>query len=74
MLKSDDAKSREVWAKRYGIEDAGRELQSHREEVVKGLTVTGRQVAWSRGGEWCVVVGSAGIVGVFERWEGGRGR
>jgi polycomb protein EED len=30
----------------------------------------GRQVAWSRGGEWCVVVGSVGTMAVFERWEG----
>lgn len=68
--RSDQEKSKEVWAKRYGIEDAGRELQSHKEEVIKGLSITGRQVAWSRGGECCVVVGSSGIIAVFERWEG----
>ena len=27
-------------------------------------------MAWSTGGEWCVVVGSAGVLAVFERWGG----
>jgi polycomb protein EED len=42
----------------------------HKEEVVRGLEFTGRQVAWSTGGEWCVVVGSAAVVAIFERWGG----
>jgi polycomb protein EED len=65
-------KSKEVWNKRYGLDSAERELLPHKEEVVRGLSFVGRQVAWSRGGEWCVVVGSAGVVAVFERWEKGR--
>jgi polycomb protein EED len=64
-------KSKEVWNKRYGIDSAERELLPHKEEVVRGLSFVGRQVAWSRGGKWCVVVGSAGVIAVFERWERG---
>ncbi|PSS25870.1 hypothetical protein M430DRAFT_134729 [Amorphotheca resinae ATCC 22711] len=60
--------SLETWAKRYAIGDPFEDLAAHKEEVVKGLGFVGRQIAWSRGGEWCVVVGSAGVIGVFERW------
>jgi polycomb protein EED len=37
---------------------------------------TGRQVAWSPCGKWCVVVGSPNVVAVFERWweRKGKGR
>ena len=44
------------------------DLAPHREDVVKGIEFTGRQCAWSVGGEWCVVVGSAGALAIFERW------
>lgn len=64
------AKSKENWNKKYNISDAWTDLAPHKEEVVKGLDFTGRQVAWSTGGEWCVVVGSAGVLAVFERWGG----
>jgi polycomb protein EED len=68
LSRSDAAKSLETWAKRYAIGDPFEDLAAHKEEVVKGLGFVGRQIAWSRGGEWCVVVGSAGVIGVFERW------
>lgn len=67
-LKKEYRKNRETWVKKYGLGDAERELAAHKEDVVKGFNFTGRQAAWSPGGEWCVVVGSAGVVAVFERW------
>lgn len=62
-------KSRETWGNRYGIEDMQRPLKAHREEGIRNFAFVGRRVAWSRGGEWCVVVGSLGVMAVFERWE-----
>lgn len=50
--------------------DPWRKLPSHKVAVVAGLEFTGRQLAFSTGGEWCVVVGSAGVLAVFERWRG----
>ena len=50
--------------------DPWKSLAPHKEEAVRGLEFTGRQVAFSTGGEWCVVVGSAGVLAVFERWAG----
>jgi polycomb protein EED len=66
----DLQKSKEIWSKRYALSDAWTDLAPHKEEVVRGLEFTGRQVAWSTAGELCVVVGSAGVIGVFERWSG----
>jgi len=73
MTAADAEKSREIWSKRYAIGDPLAELTSHKEETIKGLTVCGRQVSWSRGGEWCVIVGSNRVIGVFERWGGRAG-
>lgn len=43
-------------------------LTPHKDEVVRMIEFTGRQCAWSVGGEFCVVVGSAGALAIFERW------
>lgn len=69
LTPSDVEKSLEIWGKRYAISDPNVNIFAHKDEVVKGLGFVGRQIAWSRGGEWCVVVGSAGVIGVFERWQ-----
>ena len=66
--KEDREKSRELWAKKYDVGDPLNNIAPHKEEVVKGLSFLGRQVAWSANGEWCVVVGSSGVVAVFQRW------
>ena len=49
------------------MRDAFKGLEAHKEEVVKGVSFTGRQVAWSADGEWCVVCGSAGVVALWKR-------
>jgi len=45
-------------------------VEAHRVEVVPKYVMQGRQVAWSVGGEWCVVVGTPNIVAVYWRWGG----
>ena len=69
MTASDSAKSLEIWAKRYSIGDPNGDIIAHKDEVMKGFEFVGRSIAWSNGGEWCVVVGSAGMIGIFERWQ-----
>ena len=66
--KEDRKKSRELWAKKYDMGDPLTNIAPHKEEVVKGLAFLGRQVAWSANGEWCVVVGSSGVIALFQRW------
>lgn len=65
----DWAKSRSLWEKKYEMGDPLAELEAHQVETVKGLGFMGRQVAWSSDGQWCVVVGSAGVIGLLQRWE-----
>jgi polycomb protein EED len=69
LSASDSAKSLEIWSKRYSIGDPHGDIVAHKDEVIRGFDFVGRYVAWSNGGEWCVVVGSAGVIGVFERWQ-----
>ena len=66
--KIDWARSREGWKAKYELSDPMTELEPHHTEMVKGLKFTGRQIAWSNDGEWCVVVGSSGSIGVLGRW------
>jgi polycomb protein EED len=61
-------RSKTLWNKKYDIGDSLHYIEAHKEETIKGYTFTGRQVAWSADGEWCVVVGSSGVIGVLQRW------
>jgi polycomb protein EED len=45
------------------------ELEAHQIETVKGLGFMGRQIAWSSDGQWCIVVGNAGVIAILQRWE-----
>jgi polycomb protein EED len=65
----DWAKSRSLWEKKYEMGEPLMEVEAHQMETVKGLGFMGRQVAWSSDGQWCVVVGSAGVIGILQRWE-----
>lgn len=65
--KVDWPKSAQMWQAKYAMGQPLLELEAHGTEVVKALAFTGRQVAWSVDGEWCVVVGSSGVVGVLQR-------
>lgn len=65
--KVDWDKTREIWQSKYEMRDAFRGIEAHKEEMVKGVTFTGRQVAWSSDAVWCVVVGSGGVIAVLQR-------
>lgn len=59
----------------YEMTSPQRPLLAHQQLKIpeiggKGVRFFGRQVAWSPGGEWCVVVGHPGVVAVLERWGG----
>lgn len=66
--KVDWDRSMDRWAKKYQVGNTLRLIEAHKEEVVKGLGFTGRYIAWSRDGQWCVVVGSAGVFALLQRW------
>lgn len=69
LAPADATKSLEIWSKRYSLGDPYHNLTSHKDETIKGFEVVGRQIAWSKEGEWCVVVGSGALIAVFERWQ-----
>lgn len=66
--KIDWERSMKGWQKKYDMGDPWVNVEAHKEEVVKGLDFTGRYIAWSRDGQWCVVVGSAGVFALLQRW------
>ncbi|APA08367.1 hypothetical protein sscle_03g031370 [Sclerotinia sclerotiorum 1980 UF-70] len=58
-----------LWNEKYSLRQKYplKPLKAHRVETVKGFGFLGRGVAWSRGGEWCVVAGGLGVVGCLGR-------
>jgi polycomb protein EED len=82
-FEAETAASKKSWEKKYFMGDSQqglgskreetRGLEPHKTETILRYSITGRQVAWSPGGEWCVVVGSPNVVSVFQRWADGRG-
>lgn len=59
--------SRAGWEKQYTMGEPQTAIKPHLVEVVPTLAFVGRQVAWSIGGEWCVVVGTENAVTLFAR-------
>ncbi|KAF7957343.1 hypothetical protein EAE96_002929 [Botrytis aclada] len=62
-----------LWNQKYDLRQAYplKRLLPHKVETVSGWSFMGRGCAWSRGGEWCVVAGGEGVVGVLGRWGAG---
>jgi polycomb protein EED len=54
-----------------GIGDPFKSIIAHKKIEVPKYDFNYRQVAWSRGGEWCVGTGDYGVVSIFSRWENG---
>lgn len=54
-------------AQKYSIRDPFRPLLAHSEMTIPKVTFAARQVAWSVGGEWMVVVGDQGMIAIFGR-------
>ena len=52
---------------KYLVHDPFRPLLAHVEITIPKVTFAARQVAWSVGGEWMVVVGDQGMIAVFGR-------
>lgn len=44
-------------------------VEPHKRQTIPKYSISGRQVTWSVGGEWCVIAGSPNVVAVFQRWE-----
>ncbi|KAI9821234.1 MAG: hypothetical protein M1827_003969 [Pycnora praestabilis] len=55
--------------KKYNISNPFNTIAPHLSVTVPKVMFAARQVAWSVGGEWMVVVGDNGMLGVFRRWE-----
>jgi len=66
---SGKGKGKMVEVARSAIGDPFHPIQAHKSVVVGKVTFATRQVAWSRGGEWCVVVGDCGMICLFKRWD-----
>ena len=60
--------NRGPWDEKYATGNPWKSLQAHKVENIPRVTTVGRAVAWSDDGEFCVVVGSSGIISVLERW------
>lgn len=58
-----------IWNEKYNLRQRLplERLKPHKEEVIKGWRFLGRSISWSKGGEWCVVAGGEGVVGVLGR-------
>jgi len=62
------ADTRKAWEERYAMGTPETSLKAHKIETVPRFNITGRQVAWSAGGEWCVVVGTPNVIALLHRW------
>lgn len=60
--------NRGAWDEKYSMGNPWKSLKAHKVESIPRVTSVGRAVAWSNNGEYCVVVGSSGIISVLERW------
>ncbi|KFY37662.1 hypothetical protein V494_04674 [Pseudogymnoascus sp. VKM F-4513 (FW-928)] len=60
--------NRAAWDEKYAIGNPWRSVKAHKAENIPRVSSVGRAVAWSENGEFCVVVGSSGIISVLERW------
>ena len=59
------------WEKKYNGSEPTALVKAHKTEVTKGVSVVGRQVAWSPEGDWCVIVGSNCRIIITQRWAKG---
>jgi polycomb protein EED len=60
--------NRGAWDEKYATGNPWKSLKAHKIESIPRVTSVGRAVAWSEKGDFCVVVGSSGIISVLERW------
>lgn len=60
-----------AWESRYNVDSPYKPLKAHKVEAFGMSSFVGRQVGWSPGGEWCVVVGSSNVALILQRWSKG---
>lgn len=48
------------------MRDAFKGIEAHKEVTLKGMNLTGRKLAWSVDGQWCVCVGSQGYIALLQ--------
>lgn len=58
----------ESWELKYDMTRVEEPIRAHAQSNITVKDFVGRQVAWSAGGEWCVVVGSKNLAIVLQRW------
>ncbi|KAK0619890.1 WD40-repeat-containing domain protein [Immersiella caudata] len=66
-LGQHNQKTLSEWAELYDTTNLHRLIKPHKAVAVDGAFV-GRQVGWSPGGEWCVVVGNNNRALIYQRW------
>lgn len=66
-LGQHNQKTLSEWAEMYETTNLHRLIKPHKSVAVDG-TFVGRQVSWSPGGEWCVVVGNNNRALIYQRW------
>lgn len=58
----------ESWELKYDMTRVEEPIRAHSQSNITVKDFVGRQVAWSAGGEWCVVVGSKNLAIILQRW------
>jgi polycomb protein EED len=59
----------ESWDGKYDMTRVDEAIKAHSQSTITIKDFIGRQVAWSPGGEWCVVVGSKNLAVIMNRWQ-----
>jgi polycomb protein EED len=70
--KVDWKETNRLWEAQYEMRDAFKGIEAQKEIVLKGLNLTGRKLAWSVDGQWCVCVGSQGYIALLQNKVKGR--
>ncbi|CAJ2512177.1 Uu.00g051920.m01.CDS01 [Anthostomella pinea] len=56
------------WEGKYDMTRLEEPIKAHAQSNITIKDFVGRQVAWSVGGDWCVVVGSKNLAIILQRW------
>ncbi|KAI0482871.1 WD domain-containing protein [Xylariaceae sp. FL0804] len=58
-----------TWEDKYDLTRVKEPVKAHTQSNITVKDFVGRQVAWSAGGDWCVVVGSKNLAIILSRWQ-----
>lgn len=68
LLEDQTPETVESWQAKYDTSNPFKLIRPHKIEKFGGPRFLGRQVAWSSGGDWCVVAGSQNTAIILQRW------